>query len=534
MGSKAKALLYKHKIFPLVLVFALAAFVYSQYGLYADLNRTNGIDLYSGQKMAEGIPHYVSIFDVITPLGPMLAGLGVIISKQLGWSDIYTARLLFFVMGCFAVASVYLLGNSLFRSQRVGVFAALTFLGFYSYAAEIARGPYHKVPMVLFMVLSLLLTSQRRWLLAGLCGSLSFLLWQPTVIFPLVTLFFATMQPQERRPAAIIRTLTGIGLPLVAVSAYFYYHGAFSKLLDGSILFHILYGERVYGNPGQVGYDSSSFLSRLSVPVNAAFEGYPTMVPAILIGLVMVVDTVFSRWECHRSFRDVLAKDAFAPILLSLPALILWSLIDFQNRKDFFVFLPFAAIGFGAFLDLAVHRIGRLEGAALPVGAQRFLTIGLCISLVALAVANESLGTKKSTMDGLREKFDRQRQAATEIENRFGSDAKWVSISAPELLALQHRTNPTPYAFISFGIDSYIDANTPGGFEGWIKELEAYNPDVIAFGDRPQGMHTEELMNWLRSSCREEQIDSWTVCISNYRAERIGPWTLYVRTSSDE
>jgi hypothetical protein len=258
------------------------------------------------------------------------------------------------------------------------------------------------------------------------------------------------------------------------------------------------------------------------------------MVPAILIGLVMLVDTIFSRWERHRSFRDVLAKDAFAPILLSLPALILWSLIDFQNRKDFFVFLPYAAIGFGAFLDLAVHRIGRLEGAALPVGAQRFLTVGLCISLVALAVANESLGTKHSTMDDLREKFDQQRQATTEIENRFRSDAKWVSISAPELLALQHRTNPTSYAFIGFGIDNYIDANTPGGFEGWIKELEAYNPDVIAFGERPQGMHTEELMNWLRSSCREEQIGSWTVCISNYRAERIGPWTLYVRNSIDE
>src|SRR5215218_10992640 len=272
--SDRKAALTKHKIFPLVLVFALAAFIYSQYGLYAVLNRTNGIDLYSGQKMAEGIPHYVSIFDVITPLGPMLAGVGVMISKQLGWSDIYTARLLFFFLGCCAVASVYLLGNSLFRSQRVGVFAALTFLGFYSFAAEIARGPYHKVPMVLFVALSLLLTSQRRWLLAGLCGSLSFLLWQPTGIFPLVTLFLATMQPRERRPAAIVRTLAGMWLPLVAVGAYFYYHGAFSKLLDGSILFHILYGDR-----GQVGYGSSSFLSRFLAPVKDTFEGYPTMVP---------------------------------------------------------------------------------------------------------------------------------------------------------------------------------------------------------------------------------------------------------------
>jgi len=505
---KAENLAFIRRIFPPILVFALAAFVYSQYGLYADLGTTNGIILYSGQKMAEGIPHYVSIFDVITPLGPMLAGLGVLVSKQLGWSDIYTVRLLFFVTGCFAVVSVYLLGNSLFRSQRVGVFAALTFLGFFGFAQEIARGPYHKIPMVLFGVLSLFLTTQRRWFLAGLCGSLSFLLWQPTVIFPLVTLFLAAMQPRERRFRVIIRTLAGIGSPLVAVSAYFYYHGAFYRLLDGSILSHILYGDR----------PDRSLLEHFLEPMEGALEGYPTMIPTIFIGFVMVVYIIFLRWTRHRSLRDVLAKDAFAPILLSFPALILWSLIDFQNRKDFFVLLPYVAIGFGVFLDLAVRRIARLEGAALRGGTQRFLTIGLCISLVALATANESLGP----MDKRREEFDQQRQAAMEIEDRFGNDAKLVSIRAPELLVLQHRTNPTPYAFMSKGIANHIDANTSGGFEGWLRELEAYNPDVVAIqggGGTHAGSHNRELMNWLNS---------------NYREERVGPWTLYVRTSINE
>jgi len=241
------------------------------------------------------------------------------------------------------------------------------------------------------------------------------------------------------------------------------------------------------------------------------------MIPAIFIGFVMVVYIIFLRWTRHRSLRDVLAKDAFAPILLSFPALILWSLIDFQNRKDFFVLLPYVAIGFGVVLDLAVCRIGRLEGAALPGGTQRVLTIGLCIALVTLAVTNESLGP----MDKRREEFDQQRQAAMDIEDRFGSDAKLVSIRAPELLVLQHRTNPTPYAFMSKGIANHIDANTPGGFEGWLRELGTYNPDVIAVqggGGIHAGTHNRELISWLNS---------------NYREERVGPWTLYVRTSSD-
>jgi hypothetical protein len=155
-----------------------------------------------------------------------------------------------------------------------------------------------------------------------------------------------------------------------------------------------------------------------------------------------------------------------------------------------------------------------LEGGALPVGAQRFLTVGLCTTLVALAVANESLGS----MDKSREVFDQQRQAATEIEDTFGNDAKLASIGAPELLVLQHRTKPTPYAFISGGIDNYIHAHTPGGFEGWLRELEAYDLDVIATRG-VKGTHERKLMNWLRS---------------NYRKEQIGPWTLYVSNSINE
>ena len=512
--SKAKNASLIRRILPPVLVFALAVSVYSQYGLSAELGGTNGIDLYSGQRMAEGIPHYVSIFDIITPLGPMLAGVGVMISKQLGWSDIYTARLLFFLLGCCAVVSVYLLGNGLFRSQRVGVFAALTFLGFFGFAEEIARGPYHKVPMVLFAVLSLFFTSQRRWFLAGLCGSLSFLLWQPTVIFPLVTLFLATMQHRDTRPATTVRALLGTGLPLVAVGAYFYHYNAFHKLLDGSFLFHVFYGDR-----GEVTLDSSYLLSHFSAPVKTTFEGYPTMIPAILVGLVVVVYTVFSRWARHRTFRDVLVQDTFAPILLSLPALVLWSLIDFQNKKDFFVFLPYAAIGFGRFLDLTVRQIQKSKGAALSVGAQRILILGMCLFLGGLALANESIGTTDTTMEDLRELYDQQRQAAMEIEDRFGHNAKLVALGAPDLLALQHRTNPTPYAFFDKGIDNHIHANTPGGFKGWIRELEAYDPDVIVRGSKLSGSHEPELKEWLESNSHEEQV---------------GPWTLYIKNSIDE
>jgi hypothetical protein len=146
-----------------LLVLALAALVYSLYGFDGPLLRDYSIYLYSGQRMAEGVPPYVSAFDHKGPLSPMFAGLGVMLSKQLNWDDIFTVRLVFFTSGCLAIVAAYLLGKSAFRSGAVGVFGALTFMGFYPYGYPAVSGPEPKTPMVLFEALSLLFMVRKRW-----------------------------------------------------------------------------------------------------------------------------------------------------------------------------------------------------------------------------------------------------------------------------------------------------------------------------------------------------------------------------------
>ncbi len=488
----------------LVLVFALAAIVYSQYGLDYGLSRDNAVTLYSGQRMAEGVPPYVSIFDNRGPLAPMLAGLGVTLANYLNTEDIYTVRVVFFLLGCSTVVSVYLLGSNLLQSRRVGAFAAFTFLGFQSFAQYAASGPEPKVPMVLFQVLSLLLTSRKRWFWAGVCGSLSFLVWLPMAIFPLVTLFLATVQPRRGRTTAMVLALAGIGLPLVAVSAYFWYHDAFGKLLDGSILFNVFYGDR----------EEQSVLSHFLAPVRVALHGYGTAFLPILVGFAMIVYLLFSRTVRHGSLGNVLKGDALAPVLLTFPVVVLWSLLDFQWYPDLYVFLPYVAVGFGRFLDLVVRRAEGSEEPALPGGMGRLLTLGLCAFLVVLAAVNALAGIN----DRLRSGFAAQKRATAQIEERFGRDARLVSIGVPQVLVLSHRSNPNPHAFIGAGIDQYIHANTPGGFEGWLRELQEYDPDVIAFG-KTKGVHKQELMSWLRS---------------RYHEERVGPWRLFVKNTLDK
>ena len=508
----------------LLLVLLLAAGVYYGQSFEGALSRDNAIYLYSGQRMAEGIPPYVSIFDHKGPLAPMLVGAGVMISKYLGATDITAVRAVFFSIGCLAVAATYALGGTLFKSQRAGLFTALTFLGFFGFARYAVSSPEAKTPMVLFEVLCLLFASQRRWLLAGLCGSLAALVWQPMAVFSLVAIVLAATQKDEPRLGASLRAVAGACLPVGATGAYFYFQGAFDELVNGSILFNARYLDR----------EQLLSTAEFFAPVKAIFQGYDTilvpivvgaMLAAVVIGLVTLGSVYLLKKSQNGPSGRPMRKGAFAPIFLSLPFPVLWSLVDFQGYPDFYVFIPYVAVGFGGFLSFVVGRMGA-EGVLFP-GGTRLLTVGLSAALTAVAVLGSlvvvdpargvsSLDTEERPPGP--NDLDYQQRAASEVQRRFGEDVKVVSIGAPQLLVLLHKTNPNPYAFIIRGIDDQIAVETPGGFEGWIQELEAYDPDVIAFG-RTSGQHSPMLLEWLER---------------RYEKEKIGPWTLYVKQSAEK
>jgi len=352
--------------------------------------------------------------------------------------------------------------------------------------------------MVLFEALNLLLTSKRKWFWAGMCGSLSALTWQVAAIFPLVTLTVAAAQPRETRFRAIAATLSGIGLPTLVTVAFFQSHGALYEFLDGFILHNLLYGDRW----------EPSLISHVLTPATAVTAGYDTTLLPILIGLMMVVYFCLWRRSLHQSLADTLTKDAFAPVLLSFWGVVFWSLLDFQACADFYILLPYTSVGFAAFLDGAVRYLGASEPRRLGGRGPRFLSIGLCIALTALAWSNVlRYGAGAYALDD-------QKQAAAEIEQTLGDDGRLLCIGVPEILVLLHRTNPTPYVFIEAGIDHRIHARTPGGFAGWLEELKAYDPDVIAFDEDTYGTYIPELMRWLRSE---------------YHREKVGRWVLYVR-----
>jgi len=480
-----------------ILIFAISALVFSQYGFEGTLVRDDANYVYSGQQMAQGMPPYKSIFDYKGPLAPMLSGLGAYLAELIHIDDILMVRIIFFIISCLVVVALYFLGSSLFESWPVGLLSACVFIGFSGFGRHAASGPRAKSLMLLFVILTLLLTSKKKWFWAGVCGSLAFLTWQPTAIYVAISIFLAFIQSESRytKVKSVCLASAGALIPMAMISLYFLLKGAFSDLFDGVILFHVKNLER----------GPFSFLGNLGEPISAVYKAYTIMTIPIILGLFMLGGLYVWRLKMQASrISTLLSQDHFAAFLLSLPLPVLWSFLYFQSYPDFYIFLPYLALGFGWLLYLALEAFTTTADISIPL--KKIFQLALCVFLIGGAL----IGYRKASEKGLVE----QRQWARQIENMFDRDSKIVSIGVPEILVLLHRTNPNPYVYIVNGIDNRIDEKTTGGFDGWLKELDKYDPSVIAFG-QTRGRFKASLTNWLERHYRRIEIGQWTLFVKN-------------------
>ncbi|OGW74934.1 MAG: hypothetical protein A2Z72_07355 [Omnitrophica bacterium RBG_13_46_9] len=495
-----------------VLIFVISALIYGAPGCNGMLIRDDAIYLYSGQQAAKGVPPYVSSFEIKGPLSPLIVGFGVMISNILDCDDLHVVRLGFLLISCLAVLSIYLLGNSLFRSRRVAILGALTSLTFYYFAIHAAAGPRPKTPLVLFISLTLLFSGKKQWFWAGLFSSLAVLTWQPMGIFPLMTIFLsvAAESERQRKVSALCRVLAGIGLPLLLIIAYFAHHGALYDFLDGFIFFNLRNPDRIQG---------ISFIKNFLRVLRIVWVSERAMYLSTLIGFITVLYWYPSRYISYRSVKDMISKDRFAPLLLSFPLLCIWTLVDVQGPPDLFVFHPYISLGFASFLDLALKHAEEAKDLRFRRKTIPFLSIAMCITLLMVSCTQVRQIREKNKREG---GIARQRKVANKIAARFGKDAKIICIEAPQILTLLHLKNPNPYIFINAGIDRRIHYATPGGFEGWIREMEAYDPDVIITGRLYGGVYMPKLTNWLKTNYHEEKLGCWTLRIKIRRKDSIG------------
>ncbi|MCI0487453.1 MAG: DolP-mannose mannosyltransferase [Blastocatellia bacterium] len=494
----------KPSIRPLVyggLIAIVSALCFAQYGFEGRLTRDTANLIYSGQQMARGVPHYVSTFNHSGPLSHIIAGVSVSAARLLNADDVVTVRSVFFIFAILTAVAVHLLASTLFESHAVGFLSAFAFLGFECFGEDAASGPRAKTPMVLFQTLALALAARRSWFWSGVCGSLAFLVWQPMAIFPLLTIFLAFAQsPSGRdRRRNLILAASGALAPVVLTCVYFLSKGAFDEMIEGVVVFNLFYLER----------EPSSLLQHVATPIGSILRSYSIMAVPIFLAFLALGFMYVWRVRLEGGIRRTVSNDRFAVILLSLPAPLLWSMMDFQGCPDFYVFLPYLAIGFGWLLFLMSKGLVGLE--AIGPEAQNFILVMLCLLLIIPAALEYRRNANRGLID--------QRTAARALESEFGSEIRIISISAPELLVLMKRTNPNRYVFIASGVDNYLDARTPGGFDGWLEQLEDYNPDVIALGPAT-GRFNGRLVEWLKSRYSTRSLLDWKLYVKEPQPRR--------------
>jgi hypothetical protein len=199
-----------------------------------------------------------------------------------------------------------------------------------------------------------------------------------------------------------------------------------------------------------------------------------------VVGLVAL--TVLGVRAIPAARRPTVSPTARRQVMCAAGALVgtIWTVLVVNGGPDLFVLLPFAALGVVGTVLLVLDRLPRRAAAS---GAVAIVALGV------VAAGVESVSTRND--DLVLQRADVEAVLATQP-----SDATVASLSAPQVLALSGRRNPTPYQIMSRTQQRYLAATYPGGMAGLLRTLEDAHPTFVAVG---VSAHTSWADAWLRA-----------------------------------
>jgi len=433
-----------------VAVAAVAATVYSLHGFQGKLTRDAGIYAYAGQQVADGVPPYLGVLNRAGPLAHLVPGLGAWAARVVDIDDLLGIRVLFMCISTACVAATYCLGRDLFSSRATGLVSAATFLGFVGFIGHATYGPRDKTVMVLFLTLSLIAMTRRRWLWAGGWLAMATLVLQVVAFVggpALLAAALLTGEDRRDRLRALGMAVVGGLIPFVAITAWFAAVGALHEFADGYLLINA-----EYTVPSPMSDDPAKVLESLA-------RGYRASLPLLAAGLVA---TVGLGGRALFSPGDDKSRGPLVGLALGVLGGLGWTSRDFDAWPDAYILLPLAAVGVGGALHLLLRRLDpRVLVAVVLVW---------CCALTGLALEKSLRGNDRLVA---------QRAAVRSVLGALPDDATILSIEAPQPLVLLGQTNPTRYQMFSKGLQHWMDDNWPGGLAGYRKWIVARHPTLV-------------------------------------------------------
>jgi hypothetical protein len=199
-------------------------------------------------------------------------------------------------------------------------------------------------------------------------------------------------------------------------------------------------------------------------------------------------------------------------VLPPLVFLLVFSIIDFQGYDDAYPLLPYAALGIAgaAAAGISVLRKRSTDLArTLPlIGATMLVALPLAWYVQPRAEDAELVA---------------QRRDAAAANALLGGDGRLYAIGNPALLVLTGRANPSPYIYLSAGVDQWVVDHTPGGLAGWQRRIEASDPDMVHLNAWITSLpYRDRMLAWLRRHYDEIQIGDLDLFVTQELLDRAG------------
>lgn len=478
---------------------AVPVVLYTRYSVDGGLSRDEAVYAYGGQQLVHGVPPYASIFDPKAPLATFLSGLGVALARLLGGYDLHGIRELFLLCAVLTVLAVYLLVERLTASVAGGMTAAVVFASYEGFARDAAAGPDAKTPGVLFLVLCLWLALRRNWFRAACAGSLAFLVWQPLAIFPVLAVGYAALVGGPDRRRAVGLAVLGAAVPIAVTFCYFAAAGALGDFVDAAFRFPLLGIHRAHGSFGD-------HLQRIAAVVRGYynFSGVLFWIGAALL-IALMVSTVLAagREDGSARWRAICADPLIALVGVGWLFEVGYALIDFQSYPDVYPLLPFPAIGIGVTAVAGLRRCAKLPAL------QATLAGGLGLALTTLALVSAAWFSDADNTD-LRDQLVLGRT----LDQVIPPGETVYSLGTPAPLVLADRSNPDRFIYLDSGVDAWKVGRTPGGFDGWVRQIVASKPAVVVLSGWTQDYVT---------AMRRRLVSL------NFHPMYFGEWRVFVR-----
>lgn len=476
----------------------LALVVLWQYDpLQRKLDADASFMVYAGQQILRGHAPYVGVGIVKLPVSPLVAALGIAAGRLFGLDDILAARLAFWLSAGLTVGAVYLVGAQLAgrsRSRNViiaetsnvlmGSFAAVILLSTQDLGVQVGEGPEAKLPMLCAGMFCVVLLARQKFFGAGIAGALSFMAWQPGLIFIVAALLASFAASDGKRAAG--QTLAGAALPIALIGAYLAWNGALASMFRQAFGANANYlGEKKV---------AAGILSVLFGNVSKVWEVSlacsPTESPLMALGyLGMIGGAIFLIWKMIRTRSAQTFLTAF-PLVLSGAALLSFSLLDLQACSDVIPLLPYLALGGAAIFVAVLALVFRgLEGRPrLAVG------VGILVLLLLLIY-----GTRDAFVQPRQNGLPQQRELVDELAARLRPTDRVQQFGDTVFLVMTRRENAT--RFVHLGEKQGLGILTAEGvsMNGLVEQLQAVNPRVITLSRAKDKEWAQPLYDWIES-----------------------------------